>query len=334
MRRLTACLLALLMLAAIPAAHAVEVSDLAILSQWDERFYSNEYRYNNNYFRFGGCGPSSIANGLIASLGVTDQDLAAGILLDVMNLLTNSTPATRAIQAAAINVLDFDGAIPEDFSARYPSLSAALNDFGGKCVPVSGFMDAAKLKELLPWYIGRPTMYLSSLERTHLWENLCAMSEILMNMGLDEAAIVVHYTGAGTASTNGPFRSGTAGHYLSLCIRVKDFCENGVFYVLDSFPRALEGEAYGPDTPFGVAYDFVGRQSRASLASFNELFEVTRIQPTILQVQPRGEALAAANFAARVGAYVINSLLPYLKQNVVFFGTPRVFVVLPEYKVF
>lgn len=332
LRRFTACLLALLMLATVPA-HAAEVDDLAILSQYDERFFSNDFRYNDNYFRYGGCGPSSIANGLIAALGVTDQDLATGIFRDVLYLLAGSNPSVRAIQVASLNALNFDGTIPKDFSEQYPSLSAALGDFGGACRYVDGYLTAESLQKLLMrTYTGRQTLYHSSINRANHWETLCAIADMLMNMNLEDGVIVVAFQGAGTVSTAAPFRSGTSGHYLSLYIQVKEFCESGAFYVLDSFPRALEGEAYGSNLPYATTYDFVGKQTRyLSLTPFNELFEVERVQPTIIRVQPCGEALAAANFATRLGAYVVNSLLPYLNRVVLFFGTPRIFIALPEY---
>lgn len=330
LRRLTACLLALLLLAAVPA-RAAEVADLAILSQWDERFYDQTYRYNNNFFRYGGCGPAAVTNALIAALDVTDQDQAADLLLDVMRLLTNGKQKKSRIQIAWMSYLNFTK--PSQITdERYPTLNQLLRDFGGYILYNNGYITPESLEDALSLLGNYKALYHGSLGKTDHWANLCAMAKLLMDSGHGDATIVVGLLGAGTSTNIAPFRSGDSGHYLSICLPVQEFCETGVFYVLDSMPRALEGEPYGLDLTYMIPYDFVGEQKfLRSLARFNELFTVERVQTTILRVRPIGDALKALTAATRLNRAPLDALEPYLTEVMRFFGTSHILFTLPAH---
>lgn len=329
LRRLTACLTAFLLLLAAAPVHAAEVDELAILSQWDERLYDSAFRYNNNYFRFGGCFPASAANGVIAALGVTDQDQAAGIFRDVLYLLTNNSPARQKVQIGRFSYLNIaPGELPEN--ERYSTLNQTLQDFGGLIRYADTYMNAERLGQALAEIGGQKALLHGSLTRDGLWPNLCAMVETLIDAGHEDAVMVVASIGAGTASTRAPFRSGTSGHYLCLYLPVKSFSETGVFYVLDSMPRALEGEPYAPEMLYKFTYDFIGRQNYStSLDDFNALFAVSRVLPTIVRVDPINEALDAVNAAQGGDVLPSSALMTYLDQVVTFFGTSHIFFTLP-----
>ena len=333
-RRFFALLAALLVLLTALPAHAGEIGDLAILSQWDERFFDNSFRYSNNYFRFGGCGPASASNGVIAALDVTDQDLAAEVLRDVMNLLTKFSPVKNKIQVTWLNYLDFTR---EQLAAgagdeRYPALNQALRNYGGDIHYLEGFVNAETLAPLLPDPGSGPVIFHGSFNGNDRWANLREIIRVLTDAGYEDARFVLSVLGAGTEVTKSPFRSGTAGHYLCVCVSMKSFCETGELYVLDSLPRALAGEEFGADmTPYHLQYDFLKRQKfSTSLDEFNELFTVERVQPTIVRAMPIGEALEAVNAASGTDTLPLDALMPYLNRVMQFHGSSHIFVVLPQ----
>lgn len=331
LRRLTACLMAFLLFsAALPARAHAYVRDLATLSQYDERFYSSDFNYNNNYLRFGGCYPSSVTNALIGALDVTNEDLAMGMLWDVMHLLTNGIPATRRAQLSYLRYLDFTTEQIAAGDERYPALSEALIDFGGSIHYHSGYVEPEHLAAFLEKRGDERTIFHGSFARDEFWPYLCEMAEVLFAAEEWNATIVVAGIGAGTVTTRAPFRSGEAGHYLSLYFPIWEFSANGTFYVLDSFPRALEGEPYGPGEEYLLTYDFIDRQKYAtSLDSFNERFSVNRVTPTIVRVDPINEAMDDFYDAINNDADLpLIALLPHLSYAT-FFGTSHIFIVFP-----
>lgn len=330
LRRLTACLMAMLFLFAAAPVRAAEVDGLAVLSQWDERFYDSAFRYNHNYFRFGGCFPASAANGVIAALGVTDQDQAAGILRDMLYLLTKNSPVQQKVQITRMSYLNLEpGEAPAN--ERYPTLNQALQDFGGLIRYTDAYLNAERLEQALSEIAGQKAIYHGALARDGLWPNLCAMVETLIDAGYEDATMVVASIGAGTVNTRAPFRSGTAGHYLCIYLPVKSFSETGVFYVLDSMPRALEGEPFADDMLYKFSYDFIGRQNYStSLDDFNARFTVKRVVPTIVRVEPINDALDAITAAQGSDILPSSALLPDLERYVTFFGTSHIFFTLPE----
>ena len=333
LRRLTACLMAFLMLlVALPASAKayVYVGDLATLSQYDDRFYNKDFMYNNNYLRYGGCYPSSVTNALIAALDVTNEDLAVGMLWDVMQLLTNGSPATRRAQLAYLQYLDFT---EEEIAAgdeQYPALSEALIDFGGSIHYQKGYVEPEHVAAFIEKNGDQRAIFHGSFARDEFWPYLCEMAEVLFAEEQWDATIVVAGIGAGTVTTRAPFRSGEAGHYLSLYFPIWEFSSNGSFYVLDSFPRALEGEPYGLDQDYAVTYDFIDKQKYStSLDGFNERFSVFRIQPTIVRVDPISQA--AEDFYDAINNeedMPLKAMLPHL-SHATFFGTSHIFLIFP-----
>ena len=364
-RRLTACLMALLLcFAALPAhdcAYASEgdsatpsqdapqkdylkkvtmlseepppedpVKALATLSQYDDRFYSSDFNYNNNYLRYGGCYPSSVTNALIAALDVTSDELAMGMLWDVMHLLTNGSPATRQAQLAYLQYLDFTAEEIAAGDEQYPALSEALIDFGGSIHYQKGYVEPEHLAAFIEENGNRRAVFHGSFARSEFWPYLCEMADVLFATKHWDATIVVAGIGAGTVTTRAPFRSGEAGHYLSLYFPIRDFSTNGAFYVLDSFPRSLEDEPYGLGQEYSVTYDFIDRQKYAtSLDGFNERFSVTRVKPTIVRVDPINDAYEDFNDAINNDADMpLYALLPHLSYAT-FFGTSHIFLIFP-----
>ena len=118
--RILACLLTFLLLSASAATAAglTDAEHLLAISQQDSRFCS--LPYNHTTFGSGGCGPSSITNGFLASLGVTDDALAADVTRDMLDLLCYpSNPADTFITIGRLARLAGDD---PDTLDRWPAL--------------------------------------------------------------------------------------------------------------------------------------------------------------------------------------------------------------------
>lgn len=330
-RRFFALLTAFLILfAPLARADLGDVADLAILSQWDERFQDETFRYGTAYFRYGGCGPASVANGIIAALDITDQDQAAGILRDVLYLLTKSLPKKNRVFISHLNYLTATKGVLTELNERYPWLNRAVRDFGGTILYHNGFINAKTLPALLPTANDIPVVIHGDFTSDNRWTTIREVIQTLTDAGYEDARIVLAFLPAGTYDTQSPFRSGTVGHYLSICVPMADFLETGEFYVLDSLPRALYKEAFGQDETFITQYDFAGPQKFFnSLDEFNTLFRVERVTDTIVKPVPIGEALKALNSAREDGAVPLDGLLPYLTGFMGFNGTSHIFITLP-----
>ena len=332
LRRCLACLTALMLLAISPA-HALALSDtadLAILSQWDECLMDSAFRYNNNYFRFNGCGPASIANGVIAALDITDHDQAVAILRDLLYLLGRSNPAKNRIMPLLLDYMNVAPDHPLDADPRYPTLNEAMLDFGGPILYYDGRINAQNLPSLLPASHDTPTIIHGIFTKDDRWTSMRELIQVLTDAGYEDARIVLSFLGAGTDGTKSPFRSGSAGHYLCVCIPMAEFLQSGEFYVLDSLPRALAGEEFAQGLTYQIQYDFVKKYDPyAPLNEFNDLFEVIRITPTIVQPVPIGEAQKSVAEAQENGSIPLDALMPYLNQVMQFHGESRIFITLP-----
>ena len=332
LRRYLACFLAFLCLTTA-SGHALAmnaVTDLAIMSQWDEHFWNSDFIYHNNHFRFGGCGPASVGNGLIAALDVTDEEQAVAIMRDLLYLMTKSRPAKNKISLYLLDYLDFPAGRWATADERYPALNQALTDSGYSFRYYNSNITAQNLPSFLP-ASGSPTVIHGSFSKDDRWESIREIIQVLTDAGYEDARIVLSFLGAGTSGTQSPFRSGSGGHYLCVCVQMADFLQSGEFYVLDSLPRALAGEDFASGQTFQLQYDFVKKQNpSASLEEFNTLFEVKRIKPTIVQPVPIGEALSAVEVAEQSGALPGDALMPYLSQVMQFYGDSYIFITLPE----
>lgn len=333
LRRFIACLMAFTCLFAVSARAAglPDVADLPIVSQWDDRFQDETFRYGTTYFRYGGCGPSSITNGIIAALGVTDQEMAAGLLHDVLFLLSKNQPTKNRAQVSYISYLSATQGQLDAPNERYSFLNQAVRDFGGSIIYHNRYISAKTLPDLLPAAGGGPAVLHGSFTSDNRWTAMRELIQALTDSGYEDARIVLSFLGAGTADTRSPFRSGTAGHYLSICISMAEFLQTGEFYVLDSLPRALFGEDYGEGKEFITSYDFVGKQSILfPLDDFNSFFRVERVTPTIVRVVPTGEAKRNVKSAQQNGTIPLDALLPALNLVMQFHGTSHIFITLPE----
>lgn len=264
----------------------------ATISQQDARF--SQWMYQGVSYSAGGCGPSSVTNALLTVLNVTDEDVAAQVAEEMLLLLCS--PYDPAVTDMTIGRLaKLDTTALEDL-ARYPTLDALMRAYPGQVTYLSDEADASALTGWME--PGVQQLIICSLDRTNRWQRLCEMTDLLYRGGFADSTITLSHISAGNIETAGAFRSGRSGHYVSLHVPVREFTEEGAFYLLDSLPRALEGEAYGDGEIYRQPYDFLTPAGRAAgMRPFLASLLPQRLSPTLIRLVPQGDALEAFSAA-------------------------------------
>lgn len=285
-------LLTLLCIALILPAHAETTGEylasLDIMSQLDPRLDNGHYRYNHLDFRQNGCQPASITNALLASFGDETLDGPAFLLETLRILSYKHNPNLELIHVSRIDYLT--NADPHE---KFPLMNAQIQAMDHMIATPYVLETDKMLEQMLDLGDTRYMLITKYTLKKH-WDWLVDFTEALNDNGLGNIRYAHASLGAGTPNTNAPFRSaGDAGHYISIYLEVAEFCETGTFYLLDSFPRALKDEPYGGDAPYGKRYEFCISRNAKELARFINMYDVTRISPTVLKVSLKPDALQA-----------------------------------------
>lgn len=265
---------------------------LSVMSQRDEAIAN--IKYSNVNVQQAGCKPVSVVNGMVAALGIADREVAAALVRETISLLVPQGQKNKgAISLHAIDRL-FDPERRWERQAGWPGLETALAPYEGG-VHVLGKTDAQAVIAQLDGADG-PRLLVGLMGVQDDWGEVLSIVSFLHERGMDGAIISLACLGAGPDSHSAPLRSGKFGHYLSVMIPVGAFMEDGTVYVLDSLPRALEGEPYGGAEVLRAQYAFVagGRKD----AAFNETFEAVRVSPTVIRLSLRPQALETLHLAA------------------------------------
>ena len=332
LQRLLAVLLFLCVLTVPALAEDVDdyLASCNILSQFDKQFDTSDYAYVRHHFRENGCLPSFVTNALAAAFDSSKISIPS-LLKEVMTLLApNHRPLDKAIDVRRLSYL-----YGSSRDSAYPTLNQLLDNVSS----ITHADHKLSAQELIAQLTARDdsgVALMFNLTIRKNWERVLEITDALYNAGYDDARLVLCNITVGTPGTIAPFRSvGAAGHYASLFFSVREFYESGVFYLLDSYPRALAGESYGRGNFYPSKYAFVNSTARA-FQSFNALYQVTHVTPTVVKVSLlpdsvnsiaalRGnltrtpEELAAARLELR-----LNQLYPCM-----FYGTGTAFLVLP-----
>jgi len=274
----------------------LHMQQLGTIYQKDPRF--GKLLYDTTYFSIRGCAPSSVANALIAAFGVTDADTAAQVVQETLRILCPGQKYGR--KPIDLNKLAnlLNPAFMAESAGKYPALSSLVTgypgtiDYSADTLTMERALEAAALRR------GENHILTGRIGVRDSWEDAIRLLHALHAAGMDDAALILAYAGAGTTSKAAPLRTSAAGHYLTLYIPVGMFAERGTLYVLDSMPRAVFGEEYRPGLAYRSCYAFVEEEPDAP---FNALFTVSRISPTVIRAdlsETALERLAAAEAAA------------------------------------
>jgi len=249
------------------------VQQLAVMSQRDEAFEG--VRYNGGDLMLRGCLPVSMANSVIAALGVTDRETAVQMVEETAQLLV--FPRSRGEGRVEMRYLPSLLSVNErtEQEILFPGMGRTVGRYPGEIRLLDGWMDAQTAQE----HLGKmtaPCMLVGKMTVYPDWTEMIRMAEALEAMGLPDARILIAHASAGTESSGAPLRSGEGGHYVAMLIHVKTFVEEGRMYLLDSLPRALKGEVHGYT-------EVLRRPYPCEYTAFRSAFDAARISPTVVR---------------------------------------------------
>lgn len=251
------------------------VQQMSVMSQRDEAFEG--FEYNDGLLLLRGCLPVSMANSVIAALGVTDRETAIGMVKETAELLV--FPKMRGKGRVEMKYLP-SLLSPKERAAEeetFPHMAKTVGRYPGEIRMMEDGLDAAIVQEQLA-SLNLPGMLVGRMTLQSDWAEMIRIAEALYAMGHEDARIVITHAGAGTESSGAPLRSGQTGHYLTLLIHVQSFLDEGRIYVLDSLPRALRGEESGYTMVLRRPYFFW-----QDYTPFRKTFEARRISPTVIR---------------------------------------------------
>lgn len=257
------------------------VDTLCVVSQTDNAFRGHSFDYHGSSFSFGGCGPASIGNALIGTLGVTDHDTAVSLVRELMMLMADDPP-TQRIAPYRLSVLTN----PQKLE-KYPALSSALTDYEGRVHYARSRFPIHEMQTILT--DNDPALFVTQMTlKKDDWNWIRDAVDMLYALGCHDAKLCVGFLGGGTEGTSAPFKNGEYGHYVTLCIPVDEFRQSGVLYLFDSLPRALEEERGLNDEHFDSIYPFASR-TKVARKAYNPLLDawsITRISDSVLRFSP------------------------------------------------
>lgn len=238
----------------------------AIINQYDDAFRTARYSYLGRYFWETGCGPSSIANAFISGLEVSDEQIAAIILYDVMHIMSIN-PDRHSVDIK-----------------RFPNLATKDSSILQICAEnnwnILAINQQLVQQDLCSLFSTTPVIVISKQIGTDYWQAAVSYAQYLYNHGYTDASIYLVRASTGTSSVSGPLAFGTAGHFVTFRIPVGEFIEQGSIYLLDSAPSALTGEEYGRYRYYKQQYPFVAQPWNHK--EFLQTYGFERIHPNII----------------------------------------------------
>ena len=255
--------------------------ETAIIHQYEDTFQDSEFSYLGRYFWENGCGPSSVANAFISGLEVTDEQMAAAILYDVMHIMSLDP------DRYAIDVKRFPLLATED-----SAILQICNENGWGIVAIDKQLTHQDLSDHLSEI---PVVILSKQVGTDYWQAAVDYAQYLYDQGCHDATIYLVRASTGTSSVSGPLAFGSAGHYVTFYMPVGEFIKQGDIYLLDSAASALQDEPFGKSEFYKQQYPFVAQPYAHKV--FLQTFGVERIHPNIVRfylLNPETDRLTAA----------------------------------------
>lgn len=252
------------------------VQRMAVMSQRDEAFEG--VPYDGGLLTQRGCLPVSMANSVIAAFNITNREAAAGVVTETARVLVD--PRKRGKVRAELRYLPTLLSVQDraEQAEKFPALGEAIGAYAGDIVLLDGQLSAEATKEAIAALGERYTLV--GRQSVHPdWTEMVKIVSALHEMGLKDARVVIAHVGAGTEASGAPLRSGNGGHYVTLLLHVGTFMEEGRVYLLDSLPRAIEGEESGYTMILRKPYPYTQGYSK-----MGELFASSRISPTVIRL--------------------------------------------------
>ncbi len=266
-----------------------ELLKVLTISQRDLRYNTDEYRFFGDRFVINGCGPASVVNGMNVAFGIEDQELTDRILLEIMVLNAGLVKPEKT----NITFTHMDRLVQEVCDS-YPALTemkARVDEvrWVEKSLTKKSIMKAVNSAAGSAVIMGR-------INLSQGWLEIIDTADELNAMGLGDAVFTVTRMSAGTETTATPFCMGENGHFITVCIQVREFIEQGTIYVIDSYPRAVRGESL--NEIYDKRYYFAANNK---LTAFRTNYDAWHLSPTIVKCSPK-ESVKAEMKALRAEA--------------------------------
>lgn len=306
--------LLLLLVAALLPVHALcetgaeRLATLDIISQRDPRLTDEKYFYMGMLFRIGGCKPSSVTNTLTALLATPDTD--------VPKLLTELRKGLTYQEDASIEMFRLETCLnkPRESATELRKMLQQVTSIHFVDAATDDVTPSQLIRKYAPTEDVHP-LIIREMTVDKNWSWLLEMAGELCAQGHPDARFALSTASAGTDESDGPFRSGTSGHFITIYFQAEEFHKEGTFYLLDSLPRAMEGDIYGYFEHYPSRYPFLVDKHRA----FGKTYDATRIIDTVLQFKlneaerARLDSIAPSNSEARTAVRLeqIKALILY-----------------------
>ena len=277
MRRFILLLLIILLLPlpTLGESASERLAQLDILSQYDDRIQEERFYYMDMYFRIAGCKPAAITNAVTALLATPETNVPE-LLVELRNgLLFNRSDKTSAVDLTSLPEYLHS---PRDSATELKALLQQVTNVSLMNKDVAERAPEALFQQFLPNEDSHPLLMRYFRIDEH-WPWLINVAGALCELGHPDARFALCSVGVGTADTDGPFGLGQSGHFATLYFVADEFYNNGTFYLLDSYPRALSGEIYGFRKQYPVRYVFIEKSKHR----FNSMYEPTRISDTVIR---------------------------------------------------
>ena len=300
-----------------------ELAGYRIISQLDPRFDTSTFQYKNDRFVVNGCGPATLHNGLAMAFRVTDPEVSDALLLEIMTITADfQNPAQFGVNYKRMSRLT------EPICDQYETLTRLK----GTVKQVVWLKKAGSAKSLISAVkaVDGSAVIMGRINPSQNWGEIIDLVDYLHEQGLDEATITFATLSGGTPSTGAPFNMGSQGHYISMAIQVGQFLDYGSIYILDSYPRAVRGEALSE--VYTKKYYFAENNK---LTAFRTNYAAWHLSPTVVKCEPLPEnqaQLASLREQAGSGASAAKEYRSFrirLARRITTYGTGTLLLRIP-----
>lgn len=283
LKRVIALFLTVLFLTgtALAETPAERLAQLDIIAQNDERIQEYEYYYYYQPFKAAGCLPASAVNALLSVLGTPQSD-APRLVLELLTALRNQSVSP----AVELGYLYYALTSPRKSATELPQLVSSVTSFHYSD-RADGAVTPAQLLSAFDNDDSAHPLLIRRLTPQSSWHWLAELAAYLCENGHPDARIALYGVSAGTLDTSAPLRCSDYGHYIAFYFQAEEFHQDSTIYLMDSYPRALEGEAYGTETPYDIPYPFISETS----SPFYQHYTPTRVSDTVVQFNLRQDKL-------------------------------------------
>ena len=270
---------------------------LAILAQRDERLAGVVYAESTLKER--GCGPMSVTNAVVGCLGVQDEAQAVSMAQEMTQLLVRRERRGRGYMHISLLESALDPEARQAQKEDFPTMAAVMGSFPGVVSYTDGKINERRLKAAAR--LGKTKLFIGRAYIQENWDYIISLVRMLHEAGRDDIVLYLAQCDAGKKRHGTPLRYGDSGHYLSLAVPVGALWNDGLLYVLDSLPRAIQGEEVSSESVYHVRYPFVD-QNTVNDKRFRSVFCASRVSPTVIRLSPTQEERSRLAQAHAAGA--------------------------------